>query len=30
MNYIEFYITKTLDFIPIGRISIDFQPHGYV
>ena len=26
MKYIEFDRTKPLDFIPIGRIAIDFNP----
>lgn len=26
MNYVEFDMSKPLDFIPIGRIAIDFNP----
>ena len=26
MSYIEFDMSKPLDFIPIGRIAIDFNP----
>ena len=26
MKYIEFDMSKPLDFIPIGRIAIDFNP----
>lgn len=26
MKYVEFDMSKPLDFIPIGRIAIDFNP----
>ena len=26
MQYIEFDMTKPIDFIPVGRIAIDFNP----